>query len=68
MRTTPELVSPSPRYHITPTGGCLSSRASLPYSVSLYWYWARPRDSPAMTDTLTTRLPRPRNGFRNFEP
>ncbi|GFU13461.1 uncharacterized protein TNCV_937701 [Trichonephila clavipes] len=25
-RTTPELASPSPNYHITPTGGRLSSR------------------------------------------
>ncbi|GFU71989.1 hypothetical protein TNCV_2999721 [Trichonephila clavipes] len=46
--TTPELEPPSPNYHTTPTGGRFSSRqierASLPYTVGLWWYWARTRD------------------------
>ncbi|GFV51480.1 hypothetical protein TNCV_844191 [Trichonephila clavipes] len=52
-RTTSELAPlPSPNYHITPTGGRLSSRqikrASFPYTADLKWYWARTHDMPAM--------------------
>ncbi|GFX46622.1 hypothetical protein TNCV_4550611 [Trichonephila clavipes] len=44
--TTPELAP------LSPTGGHLSSlqisRASLPYTAGLWWYWARTHDMPAM--------------------
>ncbi|GFW47686.1 hypothetical protein TNCV_2828771 [Trichonephila clavipes] len=40
MRTTPELATPSPNYHTTPTIGRLNSRqiesASLPYTGRSY--------------------------------
>ncbi|GFW83754.1 hypothetical protein TNCV_668671 [Trichonephila clavipes] len=43
---TPELASPSPNYHTTPTEGSLSfrqiQRSSLSYT-GLEWYWARTR-------------------------
>ncbi|GFW43899.1 hypothetical protein TNCV_4786101 [Trichonephila clavipes] len=55
-RTTPVLAPSFPNYHTTPTRGRLSSlqikRASLPYTVSLWWYWTPTGDKPATTQYL----------------
>ncbi|GBM36189.1 hypothetical protein AVEN_97560-1 [Araneus ventricosus] len=62
MRTTPELATPSPNFHATPTGG----RLATTYVLTCNWLHTRRIFSGIGSRDLTTRPPLPIHVLRSI--